>query len=109
MRSYPVRLTLLFRTSRGAALDSKEVELVLIDPPVPAASLTLPVRAYGRTFLAPVTIPTVDANGSPYPDGTRFDVEWPSGIEVPPGSVEVATVERDGVPPMRVFKEVYPS
>lgn len=30
----------------------RQSELVLIDPPVPAASLTLPVRAYGRTFRA---------------------------------------------------------
>jgi hypothetical protein len=109
MATYSIHVRVPFRSPAGRDLETYETEFIIQDPPQPQASLAINLNRYGRSLRIPVTIPTVDASGEPLPDGTRFELDWPGGVEVPPDHTELATVERADGAAVQVVKEIYRS
>jgi hypothetical protein len=107
MPTYTVHVVIPFRTPAGRELETDEHDIILEDPPQPKANLELNVLRFGRRMRVPLNLTTVDAEGRPWPDGTRFEITWPNGVELPPDNVEVASVERPDGTSMQVVKEIY--
>ena len=106
MPTYTIRLRMPFRTPAGRALDTYEQDIVLENPPA-RARLALDVRRYGRRYILPINIGTVDASGTPLANGTIFEITWPSGVEIAPDITEVASVARPDGTAVDVLKEIY--
>jgi hypothetical protein len=109
MPTYTVKIRIPFRTPAGRELDTHEQDITLTDPARPRASFVVTLTRYGRKMNFPINIPTTGEDGEPLPDGTRFEIDWPGGVEIPPDHIEVASLERADGSDLQIVKEIYRS
>jgi hypothetical protein len=105
---YTAEVVLPFTTPLGRELETKRVELTLVDPPHPAAELIISAVVLGRHVRVPVRIPTV-VSGQALADGAHVHLEC-DPIVLPPVETSLSTVTTIGAPdkpPVQVIHEKY--